>query len=65
VFAQVLGLDWVGAEENFFDLGGHSLLAAVLIARLADQLGIKVSLKTFMSNSSVRAISEYLGRQGS
>jgi acyl carrier protein len=63
VFAQVLGLDRVGVEDSFFDLGGHSLLAAVLIARLADRLGIRVSLKTFMSNSSVRAIDGYLGRQ--
>jgi acyl carrier protein len=63
LFAQVLGLDRVGVEDSFFDLGGHSLLAAVLVARLADQLGVKVSLKTFMSNSSVRAIDGYLDRQ--
>jgi nonribosomal peptide synthetase DhbF len=63
VFAQVLGLDRVGVEDSFFDLGGHSLLAAVLVARLADRLGVKISLKTFMSNSSVRAIDGYLGRQ--
>jgi amino acid adenylation domain-containing protein len=62
VFAQVLGLDRVGVEDSFFDLGGHSLLAAVLIARLADRLGVKVSLRTFMTNSSVRAIDRYLNR---
>jgi acyl carrier protein len=65
LFAQVLGLgqDRVGVEDSFFDLGGHSLLAAVLVARLADRLGIKVSLRTFMTNSSVRAIDGYLDRQ--
>ena len=63
LFAQVLGLDRVGVEDSFFDLGGHSLLAAVLVARLADRLGVKVSLRTFMSNSSVRAIDGYLDRQ--
>ncbi len=65
LFAQVLGLDLdrVGVEDSFFDLGGHSLLAAVLVARLADRLGVKVSLRTFMSNSSVRAIDGYLNRQ--
>jgi len=65
LFAQVLGLDpdRVGVEDSFFDLGGHSLLAAVLIARLDDQLGIKLSLRTFMGNSSVRAIDGYLDRQ--
>jgi nonribosomal peptide synthetase DhbF len=65
LFAQVLDLnpDQVGVEDSFFDLGGHSLLAAVLIARLADHLGIKVSLRTFMGNSTVRAIDGCLDRQ--
>jgi nonribosomal peptide synthetase DhbF len=65
VFAQVLGIDRVGVEDSFFDLGGHSLLAAVLVARLTDRLGVKISLRTFMSNSSVRAIDGYLDRQDS
>jgi nonribosomal peptide synthetase DhbF len=63
VFAQVLGLDRVGVEDSFFDLGGHSLLAAVLVARLVERLGVKINLRTFMSNSSVRAIDRYLDRQ--
>ena len=63
MFAQVLGLDQVGVEDSFFDLGGHSLLAAVLVARLMEQLGVKISLRTFMSNPTVRAIDGYLDRQ--
>ena len=63
VFAQVLGLDEVGVQDSFFDLGGHSLLAAILVARLMERLGVKISLKAFMSNPSVRAIDRYLDHQ--
>jgi len=60
LFAQVLGTGQVGVDDSFFDLGGHSLLAAVLVARLVEQLSIKISLKTFMGAPTVRAIDRYL-----
>jgi nonribosomal peptide synthetase DhbF len=62
LFAQVLGIGQAGVDDSFFDLGGHSLLAAVLVARLTEQLGIKISLKTFMGNPTVRAIDRYLAQ---
>jgi len=56
LFAQVLGLERVGVEDNFFDLGGHSLLSAVLVARLEGQVGVRISLQDFLANPSVSGI---------
>ncbi|KQH77025.1 hypothetical protein AO501_11190 [Mycobacterium gordonae] len=36
IYAEVLGLDRVGADEPFFDLGGDSILAMQVVARARD-----------------------------
>ena len=35
LFAEVLGLERVGAEDGFFDLGGDSIMSMQLVARAA------------------------------
>ncbi|MGC5012825.1 amino acid adenylation domain-containing protein [Streptosporangium sp. DT93] len=60
VWAEVLGVDRVGALDDFFQLGGHSLLATRTIARLSAATGLDVPLKLAFSHSSVRRLAEAL-----
>ncbi|MFI9504597.1 amino acid adenylation domain-containing protein [Nocardia sp. NPDC052566] len=45
VFAEVLGLERIGADDDFFRLGGNSLLATRVTARLGMALGVKVPVR--------------------
>ena len=44
IWSDVLGLERVGAAENFFDLGGHSLLATRVISQLRGAFQVELGL---------------------
>jgi acyl carrier protein len=42
IWCELLGLNAIGANEDFFDLGGHSLLAVQLLARVHRDFGVEL-----------------------
>lgn len=47
VWSQILKIEGVAAEENFFEAGGHSLLAMQVLSRVRDLFGVDLPVRSF------------------
>lgn len=62
ILAELLGLEKVGVNDNFFFLGGHSLLGTQLIARARDSFGIELPLRTVFDSPTASQLSVEIER---
>ena len=58
IWVEVLPVDQVGVEDNFFDLGGHSLLAVKMLSRVQDAFDVALHLTVAFERPTVAELAE-------
>ncbi|MGW7043589.1 amino acid adenylation domain-containing protein [Streptomyces avermitilis] len=60
LFAEVLGLERVGRDDNFFDLGGDSGLAMRIAGRVREEFGVELALRQFFGSPTPVGVARLL-----
>ena len=61
IWQEVLRVETIGLDDNFFDLGGHSLLVIQMRERIRASWGIDLPVTVFFQFPSIRALAKHLG----
>ena len=64
IWRELLHVNAVGLEDNFFDLGGHSLSASRLISKLQAEIGLRLPLHLMMEHSRLGELAGAVDRMG-
>lgn len=62
---QILNLEKICLDDDFFDLGGNSLLAIKAITRINKELGLKLAVSTIYQLSTIRQLAHKIESSGS
>jgi acyl transferase domain-containing protein len=63
IWAEVLGVNDIGMNDDFLELGGDSLLATLILAKIRKTLPVDVSMKTMLSSATVASVAREIQSQ--
>jgi natural product biosynthesis luciferase-like monooxygenase protein len=63
LWQTLLGIERVGAEDNFFRLNGNSLIALQAISRIQSVFGVKLSVRSFFESPTVAGLARIVAER--
>jgi acyl-CoA synthetase (AMP-forming)/AMP-acid ligase II/acyl carrier protein len=60
IWTEVLKLDRIGVDDNFFQLGGDSLMATQVAVRIQNRLCVELSVSSLFRDPSIAALARML-----
>jgi amino acid adenylation domain-containing protein len=61
IWEELFKLHPIGVTDNFFELGGHSLQMIMLIARVEERLGKRVTMAEVFNDPTIEHMSQLIG----
>ncbi|ACC81021.1 non-ribosomal peptide synthetase [Nostoc punctiforme] len=56
IWAELLGLEQIGIDDNFFNLGGHSLIAAQILSRIREGFQVELFFHHIFANPTIAGL---------
>lgn len=61
IWSEILGIDKIGINDNFFNLGGHSLKATSLVSKIHKEFDVQISLEKVFKLPTIKEMAAYIG----
>ena len=63
IWKEILGLDRIGVDDDFFHLGGHSLLAARVATRARERFEMELSVRALFEHPTLAGFAEHVAAE--
>src|SRR5207245_6118103 len=60
IWTELLKVEKIGINDDFFDLGGHSLLAIQVVSRIRDVFGVECQTRTVLEHPTIAGLAREL-----